>query len=107
MLPDKIIRESELKQYDGLAHSWRWECVEKGTYPRPIKLSEGGRFKGWLSSHIVAWQRWRAARADGTAGPKSTWKDFLDKPGDAAALPSAAQAVAARPSPQVSKPRTR
>jgi predicted DNA-binding transcriptional regulator AlpA len=100
VLPDKIIRESELKQYDGLAHSWRWECVEKGTYPRPIKLSEGGRFKGWLSSHIVAWQRWRAARADGTAGPKSSWRDFLGKAGEQAS-------PAPTTPPPVAKPRTR
>jgi predicted DNA-binding transcriptional regulator AlpA len=97
-LPDQIIREADLKKYDGLGHAWRWECMERGTYPPPIKLSEGGRFKAWLASEISAWQRWRTARRDGTAGPDSSWKDFLE----VGAMPSSAAA-----SPPAAKPRTR
>jgi predicted DNA-binding transcriptional regulator AlpA len=78
-LPDQIIRESDLQKYDGLGHAWRWECMyERGDYPPPIKLSEGGRYKAWLASEIAAWQRWRAARRDGTAGPKTSWRDFVE-----------------------------
>ena len=96
--PDRLIRERDLKDYDGFGPTWRWDCIARGEYPKPIKLSEGGRYKGWLSRDIAAWQRWREARRDGKAGPDSSWKDFLAKPGDAAAAPVAN----APPSPPVS-----
>jgi hypothetical protein len=52
----------------------------KGHYPRPFKLTPGGRHKAWLASEIAAYQAWRRAVRDGTATKKSTWRDYLIEP---------------------------
>jgi predicted DNA-binding transcriptional regulator AlpA len=78
--PERIIRERDLREYDGMGHTARWYQVQKGTYPPPIKLSDKTAAqtpKAWLASEIAAWQRWRAAVRDGKASKKTTWKDFL------------------------------
>jgi hypothetical protein len=49
----------------------------KGEYPRPFKLTPGGRNKAWFETEVLAYQRWRRAVRDGTAAKKSTWEDYL------------------------------
>jgi predicted DNA-binding transcriptional regulator AlpA len=82
MHPDQILRESELRALDGLGHTRRWDYIAAGIYPKPFRLSDGGRAKGWFGREIAAWQAWRKARRDGTAPEGSTWKDFLVEGGD-------------------------
>jgi predicted DNA-binding transcriptional regulator AlpA len=77
MNPDRVIRERDLQQYDGLAHTRRWDLVMSGEYPQPFKLTPNGRHKAWLASEIAAYQAWRKAVRDGTAAKKATWKDYL------------------------------
>jgi predicted DNA-binding transcriptional regulator AlpA len=78
--PERVIRERDLKDYDGLGHSARWYQIEKGTYPPPIKLSDKPirPHKAWLASDIAAWQAWRAAKRDARAPKGSSWKDYLN-----------------------------
>jgi predicted DNA-binding transcriptional regulator AlpA len=73
-----LIRESELRKYDGLGHSRRWDLVLSGEYPPPLKLTPGGRAKAWLVREVVAYQSWRIAVRDGSAGKNSGWRDYLD-----------------------------
>jgi hypothetical protein len=68
--------------------------VLKGEYPKPFKLTPGGRAKAWLASEIAAYQAWRKAVRDGTAAKKSSWKDYLTPTTDK--LPSEL-AIAERP----------
>jgi predicted DNA-binding transcriptional regulator AlpA len=75
----RILREKELHAYDGLGKTVRGNMIERGEYPRPVKLNDrGGRAKAWLESEIIAWQRWRQARRDGTAKPDGLWRDYLE-----------------------------
>jgi predicted DNA-binding transcriptional regulator AlpA len=80
MNPDRVIREKDLRAYDGLGPSQRDKYIEDGNYPPPVKLSNGGRAKAWLGSEVTGYQRWRKAVRDGTAPKKSTWKDYLPEP---------------------------
>jgi prophage regulatory protein len=62
---DEIIRLADLPRFCGLRRTQIEHYVEKGIFPRPIKLGE--RAKGWLKSEVVAWQAARiaASRRDG------------------------------------------
>ena len=65
--PDQIIRLAELPRYTGLRRTQIQHYIEKGDFPRPIKLGE--RAKGWLASEIRAWQQARiSARNSERAG---------------------------------------
>jgi prophage regulatory protein len=61
----KILRRAEVEQATGLPRSTIYDAIAKGTFPRPIKLSE--RSVGWLELEIVAWQKARIAARDGVA----------------------------------------
>ena len=40
------------------------ELIKRGEFPRPIKLSDGGRAKAWLEDELLLWQRQRLASRD-------------------------------------------
>jgi predicted DNA-binding transcriptional regulator AlpA len=92
--PDTLLRERDLQAYDTLGHSRRWDYIAAGSYPKPIRLSEGGRHKAWYASEICAWQHHRAAVRDGTAKPGSSWRDYLPEPGQTQAPVADASVVA-------------
>jgi predicted DNA-binding transcriptional regulator AlpA len=77
MSPERVIRSSEIGQYDGLKPTRRRELIESGLYPPPFRLTPGGRAKAWWESEITAYQAWRKAALDGAADKRSTWRDFL------------------------------
>jgi hypothetical protein len=52
----------------------------KGEYPKPFKLTPGGRNKAWLASEIAAYQAWRKAVRDGKAKKDDGWRDYLTEP---------------------------
>jgi predicted DNA-binding transcriptional regulator AlpA len=81
MKPDRVIREKDLRAYDGLGPSQRDKYIEDGNYPPPVKLSNGGRAKAWLGSEVAAYQAWRkAVRDHPDATKKKSWKDYLPEP---------------------------
>jgi prophage regulatory protein len=55
----KIIRASELPDYCGLRRTQIDTLIERGEFPKPVKLSE--RRKGWIESELIAWQQSRIA----------------------------------------------
>jgi len=62
----RIVRASELPDFTGLKRTQIDALIERGQFPKPVKLSE--RRKGWLESELIAWQASRiAARDNGRA----------------------------------------
>jgi prophage regulatory protein len=61
---DRIYRRHELPRLTGLGHTAREELMRRDEFPKPIKLSEGGRAIGWLGSEIAAWQASRKTARD-------------------------------------------
>lgn len=54
-----ILRRSDVQRVTGLPKSTIYDRISKGTFPKPIKLSE--RSVGWLENEIAAWQEQRIA----------------------------------------------
>jgi Prophage CP4-57 regulatory protein (AlpA) len=40
------------------------ELIKRGEFPRPIRLSDGGRAKAWIEDELIIWQRQRLAQRD-------------------------------------------
>lgn len=53
MLYEKIIRRPEVEARIGLSRSTIYSMMDKGEFPRPIKL--GRKAVGWLESDINDW----------------------------------------------------
>ena len=62
--PYRLVRERDLPAYVGLKRTQISELIKRGEFPRPIKLSEGGRAKAWLEDELLIWQRQRLAKRD-------------------------------------------
>jgi prophage regulatory protein len=55
----RIVRMSELPAYTGLRSTQIDALIQRGEFPKPVKLSE--RRKGWLESELITWQQQRIA----------------------------------------------
>ena len=62
--PHCLVRERDLPAYSGLKRTQISALIKRGEFPRPIKLSEGGRAKAWLEDEVLSWQRQRLAKRD-------------------------------------------
>jgi prophage regulatory protein len=62
--PQKILRLAEVMKCVGLRSTQIDLLVHQGVFPRPIKLSPGGRAIGWLESEIAQYQEARIAERD-------------------------------------------
>jgi prophage regulatory protein len=62
--PYRLVRERDLPVYSGLKRTQIFELIKRGEFPRPIKLSEGGRAKAWLEDEVLSWQIQRLAKRD-------------------------------------------
>src|SRR3954462_15318549 len=61
--PYRLVRERDLPAYAGLKRTQISELIKRGEFPRPIKLSDGGRAKAWLEDELLLWRRQRLAFA--------------------------------------------
>ena len=61
----RMIRRKDLPAYVGLGRTQIAQMIDRGEFPRGIKLSDHGRACGWLESELVAWQAARAAKSRG------------------------------------------
>ncbi|MDD2722184.1 MAG: AlpA family phage regulatory protein [Gallionella sp.] len=57
--PQQFFRLSHLKQRLGVSGSSIWAWVKKGTFPKPIRLSEN--CTAWDRASIEAWEQSRIA----------------------------------------------
>jgi prophage regulatory protein len=61
----RIIRLRDLSDFVGLKRTQIDALIIRGEFPRPIKLNDNGRAKGWLEAELIAWQQARIAARDG------------------------------------------
>ena len=57
----EIIRRPAVKRATGYGDTQLDELVRSGELPAPIRLSDGGRARGWFADEIAEYQERRAA----------------------------------------------
>jgi prophage regulatory protein len=62
--PHRLVRARDLHTYAGLKRTQIAELIKRGEFPRPIRLSDGGRAKAWLEDELIIWQRQRLAKRE-------------------------------------------
>ena len=60
----RILREPEVLQASGYRKTQLDLLIQQGKFPRPIRLSEGGRARGWFEDEVIAFQEARRAERD-------------------------------------------
>ncbi len=60
---NKLIRLADLPQFVGLQRTQIDNLIASGEFPKPIKLSDGGRAKAWLECEVLDWQNQRIAKS--------------------------------------------
>ena len=65
---NRIIRERDVDEYCGLGRTQRAELIRRGEFPKPVRLSDTGRARGYLESELIEWQRRRAAERNLNSG---------------------------------------
>jgi predicted DNA-binding transcriptional regulator AlpA len=60
----RILREPEVLVATGYKKTQLDELINQGKLPAPIRLSEGGRARGWFEDEIIAHQEARRAERD-------------------------------------------
>jgi prophage regulatory protein len=50
---DRILRQKEVTERTSLKRSTIYDNVERGTFPRPVKVSKS--MIGWFESEVDAW----------------------------------------------------
>jgi prophage regulatory protein len=69
---DRMLRLPDVEAVTGVKRTAIAEMIERGEFPRPVFLSDGGRAKAWLESELREWQARRvAARESAKANPQS------------------------------------
>ncbi|WP_404292119.1 helix-turn-helix transcriptional regulator [Microvirga sp. RSM25] len=63
MHPNRILRESEVRECTGLSRTTRWRLIRSNKFPAPVHISDHA--VGWKESDIQAWieARTRASSA--------------------------------------------
>ena len=57
----RIVRQRDLPAVTGLQKTQIAEEIRLGSFPKPLKLTEAGRAKGWLEDELIDWQAKRLA----------------------------------------------
>jgi predicted DNA-binding transcriptional regulator AlpA len=60
----RILREPEVLAASGYRKTQLDVLIQQGKFPKPIKLSEGGRARGWFEDEIIQFQEARRAERD-------------------------------------------
>ena len=60
-----ILRRKDVEARVGLSRSTLYELMDRGSFPRPVKLS--AKRVGWLENEIAEWQKARIAARDKVA----------------------------------------
>jgi prophage regulatory protein len=67
-MADRFLRFPQVKARVGFSHSWVYEKIAQGLFPKPLKV---GRSSVWLESEITKWlaERVQEARDPGASCP--------------------------------------
>ena len=65
MSTHRLLKRSDITSNLGLSRSHMYALIQKGEFPKPIKLSE--RSSAWLESEVQDWVESRIACRDGSA----------------------------------------
>lgn len=60
----RMIRPSDMRQWTGLSRTVVDDLVRAGKFPKPIKLTDGGRAVAWLEEDVAGWQQKVKAERD-------------------------------------------
>lgn len=52
---DTFLRDADVTRVTGIPRSTRYEMIERGEFPKPIKLS--ARIVAWSAAELAEWQR--------------------------------------------------
>ena len=66
-MSDSLLRRPAVEARVGLSRAWIYSAMEKGEFPRPVKI--GRRAVAWPTSVIDNWIEERKAEAGFGAGP--------------------------------------
>jgi len=66
----RVLRKPEVLAASGYRPTQLDLLIEQGRFPRPIRLSEGGRALGWYEDEVVAFQQARIAERDREAAKR-------------------------------------
>lgn len=56
LLSDKMVDMVFITEFTGLSDKWFYNLIQKGKFPKPIKM---GRSSRWLKSEIESWVQQR------------------------------------------------
>ena len=59
----RFLRRTDVQDFTGLPVSTLYELMDRGEFPKPIKLS--ARTVAWLENEVIEWQKVRIAERDG------------------------------------------
>jgi prophage regulatory protein len=62
---DTFLRDRQVTEVTGVPRSTLYEMIDRGEFPRPIRLSP--RIVAWSAREIADWQRKRVAERDQAA----------------------------------------
>ena len=60
LLDDPLVDMKEITKLTGLTDKWFYKLIQKGQFPKPIKLGNRSR---WLTSEVNAWLQERIAES--------------------------------------------
>lgn len=66
MHTDQFLRDRDVTRATGIPRSTRYEMIDRGEFPTPIKLSK--RIVAWSAAEVAEWQRERIAARDEAGG---------------------------------------
>lgn len=69
--PNRLLRWPEVRDRVGFCRSQAYKLIDKGKFPKPIALVEGGRSIAWIEIEIQEWIDQRIADTRPT-DPEST-----------------------------------
>ncbi|HHK9512583.1 helix-turn-helix transcriptional regulator [Morganella morganii] len=62
LLDDPLVEMKEITKLTGLTDKWFYKLIQKGQFPKPIKLGNRSR---WLTSEVDAWLQARIVESRG------------------------------------------
>jgi prophage regulatory protein len=61
---NRIVRRPEVLHLIGLGRTQLEAAIDRGEFPKPIKITDGGRAVGWMSREVEGFIASRVAKRD-------------------------------------------